>query len=84
MLTFITALIDRLLTRLSVPSPAPDLECGADDSGAGAALGSLSQPLFPMPAQHLVPESGLFMSASPQAPCPGGYTDLWGGSCWGS
>lgn len=33
--TFITALIDGLLARLSVPSPGPDLECGADDSGTG-------------------------------------------------
>lgn len=78
MLTFITALIDGLLTRLSVPSPGPDLECGADDLGAGAALGSLLQPLFPMPGQHLVLESGLFMSASPPRPLALGATPISG------
>lgn len=48
MLTFITALIDGLLTRLSVPSPGPDLECGADDLGAGGGPSAPSHsPSFP-------------------------------------
>lgn len=78
MLTFITALIDGLLTRLSVPSPGPDLECGADDLGAGGG----PQLLLTAPLSHawaaLVLESGLFMSASPPRPPALGATPISG------